>query len=294
MPSDVEHLFESPEFSRWRRTSSSDHLELELSAEEPGLYMERAATLPWASSSSNLQTRFSPTSYAVSVAQLAFPNGSHPGFHTRPAQNAIGAFGNAKPMSQDLLSKGIGSIQEAVKEDNAGHLEVALKSYVLGLQYLTAALKYEKQRKIRQTVQAKILNYMDRAEEIKEQLGSKGGKRKHVAVGGSADDDEVTKLKKALSNAIVQEKPNVRWEDVAGLENAKALLKEAVLLPLKFPQLFQGKRKPWSGILLFGPPGTGKVSVIRLKQLIWNSLFLLKRWQLSQEQALSFQYLHPI
>jgi vacuolar protein-sorting-associated protein 4 len=54
------------------------------------------------------------------------------------------------------------------------------------------------------------------------------------------------------------EKPNVQWSDVAGLENAKESLKEAVILPIKFPHLFTGKRKPWRGILLYGPPGTGK------------------------------------
>lgn len=36
-------------------------------------------------------------------------------------------------------------------------------------------------------------------------------------------------------NAIVTEKPNVHWDDVAGLENAKKALKEAVVLPIKFP-----------------------------------------------------------
>jgi len=50
----------------------------------------------------------------------------------------------------------------------------------------------------------------------------------------------------------------VRWEDVAGLEQAKESLKEAVILPIKFPHLFTGKRTPWRGILLYGPPGTGK------------------------------------
>lgn len=54
------------------------------------------------------------------------------------------------------------------------------------------------------------------------------------------------------------EKPDVKWSDVAGLEGAKEALKEAVILPTKFPHLFQGKRKPWKGILLYGPPGTGR------------------------------------
>lgn len=40
--------------------------------------------------------------------------------------------------------------------------------------------------------------------------------------------------------AIVMEKPNVKWDDVAGLEGAKEALKEAVILPIKFPHLFTG------------------------------------------------------
>jgi len=44
----------------------------------------------------------------------------------------------------------------------------------------------------------------------------------------------------------------VKWEDVAGLDQAKELMKEAVILPTKFPQFFVGKRTPWKGILLYG------------------------------------------
>ncbi len=40
--------------------------------------------------------------------------------------------------------------------------------------------------------------------------------------------------------AIVMEKPNIKWDDVAGLEGAKEALKEAVILPIKFPHLFTG------------------------------------------------------
>lgn len=66
------------------------------------------------------------------------------------------------------------------------------------------------------------------------------------------------KLRGQLNSAIVMEKPNVQWADVAGLDSAKEALKEAVILPIKFPHLFTGKRTPWRGILLYGPPGTGK------------------------------------
>lgn len=41
--------------------------------------------------------------------------------------------------------------------------------------------------------------------------------------------------------AIVMEKPNIKWNDVAGLEGAKEALKEAVILPIKFPHLFTGQ-----------------------------------------------------
>lgn len=44
-----------------------------------------------------------------------------------------------------------------------------------------------------------------------------------------------------LAGAVVMEKPNIRWNDVAGLEGAKEALKEAVILPIKFPHLFTGE-----------------------------------------------------
>eukprot|EP01033_Poteriospumella_lacustris_P006634 gene6634-4780_t len=57
----------------------------------------------------------------------------------------------------------------------------------------------------------------------------------------------------------------VSFEEIAGLEEAKRLLSEAVVLPALLPSLFAGSalRLPWRGILLFGPPGTGKTLLAR-------------------------------
>lgn len=61
-----------------------------------------------------------------------------------------------------------------------------------------------------------------------------------------------------MQSAIVSERPNVKFTDVAGLEAAKMLLNEAVIMPLKLPEMYVGPTRPWAGILLYGPPGTGK------------------------------------
>lgn len=72
---------------------------------------------------------------------------------------------------------------------------------------------------------------------------------------------------------ILTEKPNVKWDDVAGLENAKNALHEAVIMPIRFPDFFTGARKPWKGILLYGPPGTGKTFLAKACATEVNSTF---------------------
>lgn len=88
-----------------------------------------------------------------------------------------------------------------------------------------------------------------------------------MGYGGGGGDDGADKdsksgmakqLRESLMSSIVTESPNVKWEDVAGLAPAKDELQEAVVFPLRFPHMFQGKRKPRRAILLYGPPGTGK------------------------------------
>ena len=68
---------------------------------------------------------------------------------------------------------------------------------------------------------------------------------------------------KQIFNEIVVQGDEVHWDDVAGLEAAKKALKEAVVYPFLRPDLFMGLREPARGMLLFGPPGTGKTMLAR-------------------------------
>lgn len=68
---------------------------------------------------------------------------------------------------------------------------------------------------------------------------------------------------KSILNDIVIQGDEVHWDDVAGLEIAKSALKETVVYPFLRPDLFMGLREPARGMLLFGPPGTGKTMLAR-------------------------------
>lgn len=174
----------------------------------------------------------------------------------------------------------------------------------------------EKNEKSKLLIRAKIEEYLSRAETLKKHIQAQEEKRSRKAVsangsastvggkgkeGGDSDDQdpELKKLRAGLSSAILSEKPNVKWDDVAGLEGAKASLKEAVILPIKFPHLFTGKRTPWRGILLYGPPGTGKSYLAKAVATEAKSTFfsvsssdLVSKWQGDSERRVD-RNIHP-
>lgn len=170
------------------------------------------------------------------------------------------------------LQKAIDLVTKATEEDRNKHFEEALRLYEHGVEYFLHAIKYEAQgEKSKESIRQKCVQYLERAEKLKEYLKKQKNVKKPVKDGENSKDGkksdsdsdeegdpEKKKLLAKLEGAIMIEKPSVKWSDVAGLEGAKEALKEAVILPIKFPHLFTGKRIPWKGILLFGPPGTGK------------------------------------
>ncbi|NWV65476.1 FIGL1 protein, partial [Malurus elegans] len=69
------------------------------------------------------------------------------------------------------------------------------------------------------------------------------------------------KMIELIMHEIMDHGPPVNWDDIAGVEFAKATIKEIVVWPMLRPDIFTGLRGPPKGILLFGPPGTGKTLI---------------------------------
>jgi transitional endoplasmic reticulum ATPase len=71
--------------------------------------------------------------------------------------------------------------------------------------------------------------------------------------------DAYREMQPSTLREVLLETPNVKWEDVGGLEEPKQELMESVEWPLRYGALFKHMNAtPPKGILLYGPPGTGK------------------------------------
>lgn len=111
-------------------------------------------------------------------------------------------------------------------------------------------------------------------------------------------DDFLEALKRVQPSAmreVMVQSPNIRWEDVGGLDEAQAKLKEGIELPLKNPEAFHRLGiRPAKGFLLYGPPGTGKTllakAVARESEanfIATKSSDLLSKWYGESEQQIA-------
>ncbi|KAL6499722.1 Vacuolar protein sorting-associated protein 4B [Orobanche gracilis] len=210
-------------------------------------------------------------------------------------------------MYSNFKEQAIEYVRQAVVEDNTGNYAKAFPLYMNALEYFKTHLKYEKNPKIKEAITQKFTEYLRRAEEIRAVLdegGSGPTSNGDAAVatrpktkpkdGNDGEDGDKEKLRAGLNSAIIREKPNVKWNDVAGLESAKQALQEAVILPVKFPQFFTGKRRPWRAFLLYGPPGTGKSYLAKAVATEADSTFfsvsssdLVSKWMGESEKLVS-------
>jgi vacuolar protein-sorting-associated protein 4 len=169
--------------------------------------------------------------------------------------------------------------KQAVGLDNAHRYAEAVQKYTQAADVLVNFLKFNKNSQLHNLCIEKIQEYVNRAKFL-----SSGGKKAQVRkssgvasnikridaakvgdVGNEDGAEEVPelsedelKIRESLLGTIMTEKPDVTWKDIAGLQVCKQTMREAIVLPMMKPELFKGARKPWKGILLFGPPGCGK------------------------------------
>lgn len=82
-------------------------------------------------------------------------------------------------------------------------------------------------------------------------------------IGANVNDLRLEALNSVITTTATQSQSCVTWEKIAGLKPVKIILQESTVLPILRPDLFQGVRQPPRGILLFGPPGSGKTMLAR-------------------------------
>ncbi|MFW9995277.1 MAG: AAA family ATPase [Candidatus Odinarchaeota archaeon] len=139
-------------------------------------------------------------------------------------------------MNSDIFSETRILIKEALENDKRKDWSKAGEYYIRAAQNLLQLYTIVPNPEIQEIYYETAKNFVNRAREIKQE-----------------------KTKRIVDNEFsLGEKPKVTWNDVVGMEEAKKALKESLVLPMSRPDLFEGARKSWRGILLFGPSGCGK------------------------------------
>ncbi|MEB3774187.1 MAG: ATP-binding protein [Desulfurococcales archaeon] len=143
----------------------------------------------------------------------------------------------------------------AMKAEKEGDLEVALHNLRMAIEALRKIVTYYPDHPLVGMYSRYLRQYEKKAKEIESKL---------IPVGqaeAGEDEEYRVEVRDAGGNGstppfVMKEKPNVTFDDIAGLEDAKEAIREAILYPVKRPDLFP---LGWPrGILLYGPPGTGK------------------------------------
>ncbi len=134
----------------------------------------------------------------------------------------------------------------AVIADKEGNYEVAIDNYRRAIEIFSKIIRLYPDSPLASTYNEFIIKYKKRIKELEE------FKTQKINYGGAPEGDGDSFWKEI----ILEEKPSIKFSDIADLEHAKKAIREAIVYPYKRPDLFP---LGWPrGILLFGPPGCGK------------------------------------
>ncbi len=116
-----------------------------------------------------------------------------------------------------------------------------------------------------------------------------------LSVHGSDFNEALKRVQPSAMREVMVQAPNVRWEDIGGVDQARERLREGVELPLRDPQAFRRLGiRPAKGFLLYGPPGTGKTLLAKATAreaeanfIATKSSDLLSKWYGESEQQIA-------
>jgi len=117
----------------------------------------------------------------------------------------------------------------------------------------------------------------------------------NLSVQGSDFAEALKRVQPSAMREVMVQTPNIRWDDIGGVDDARERLREGVELPLKHPDAFRriGIR-PAKGFLLYGPPGTGKTLLAKAcareaeaNFIATKSSDLLSKWYGESEQQIA-------
>jgi len=154
---------------------------------------------------------------------------------------------------EELEKIAIRHAQEAVVLDREGKKESAILAYQKAIECLLRIIQTYPNHDLNRIYAQRADIYRTRIRVLQDVWVSGSSKETSASYEGSMNK---TNEESTFDELILKNPPNVKWSDIAGLEDAKKAIQQAIVYPSLRPDLFP---LGWpKGILLFGPPGCGK------------------------------------